>query len=824
MFGFGSKNTAEATIKVNADTKLAKKALKDVDSSVKGMNKSFRDAKNSMGLAAAAIVGVTIAAMAAKKALDFVIESNVKFEAAGAKLKAILKPTSEEFKLLEERAIELGKATVFTASQVTSSFIEMGKLGLKTNEILAAGNDVLALAAISQVEMAEAATITVQTLNQFQLEATAAGRVVDVIADSFVKSALDITKFSEAMKYIGPIAGQTGEKLEDITGALAVLADNALDSSLAGTGMRRMLIELADENSKASKKIRETGIEASNFVDKLKILKDMQLSITDVTELFGIRAVTAAKIVIENANAVEELSAQFDNANGAAKEMAKTMLDSVEGSSIRLKSAQESLALSIRENLLPVLREWNELWIKVINSLTMGTAEAAIKKIDDAENKLHESTMQILLAEERIKKLKRGDVSPQQLERSEKLLKIEEEGLKVLKQKREEINKIESGEKDPEPGKIVDLRPKGTPVLSEEEIKEYKKQIKERYDAGKDAIDEFRKYQEEDAKTTFERDKRLKREQLELEQTLAEELINAKEESYNEMLELDEYIAAQEDERERQRNENRIDAEKQSNIELLGINRALYEERIKDLETMLKRELITEEDYLKLRAIANKEFNDNLLQERIRNATESFNALSTINNAIMAIGDARTQREIKNLEDMNLSEEEFEKRKEEILKESEEKSRAFARVQQGIIIAQATMNAIAGGVDIFKNEAGGIFTKTASMIAGIAVAMAEVMTIQAQHFQVGRIGQNKRGRQVDNISALLGQGETVVPAPQSAAHEDTLRAIVNNTANTAAGVRSMGRGDTIQIYGASNEQILNVINAQKRKRSVGLRI
>ena len=111
------------------------------------------------------------------------------------------------------------------------------------------------------------------------------------------------------------------------------------------------------------------------------------------------------------------------------------------------------------------------------------------------------------------------------------------------------------------------------------------------------------------------------------------------------------------------------------------------------------------------------------------------------------------------------------------------------------------------------------------MGAAIAAGLAQVVTIQSQNFQTGRIGDSRRGRQADDIAAMIGQGETIIPAPQSAAHEDTLRAIMNNTANTSAGVRSMsGGGDTIQIFGASNEQILQVINAKERKRSTGLRI
>ena len=172
-----------------------------------------------------------------------------------------------------------------------------------------------------------------------------------------------------------------------------------------------------------------------------------------------------------------------------------------------------------------------------------------------------------------------------------------------------------------------------------------------------------------------------------------------------------------------------------------------------------------------------------------------FNSAKTINNALMQLaGDNETAR------------------------------KAFARTQQGIAVSEAIVNVYKAGTGALADTPGGAITRILAMGSAIAAGLLEVGSIQAQHFQTGKIGDTKRARQGDNILASLGLGETVISAPQTAAHEDTLRAIQNNTANTAAGVRSMGGGDTINFYGASNEQILNVINAKERKRSTGLRI
>lgn len=827
IFGFGRKNTANAQIVVGAKTGQAKKALKNLDAQAKGLGKSFKSAKASMGFAAAGLAALTIAAVAAKKALDFTVESIVKFEAAGQRLKAIVKPTGEEFKKLEKYAMELGETTVFTATQVLESFTEMGKLGLKTNEILAAGNDVLALAALAQVDMATAATITAQALNQFQLDASEAGRVVDVIAESFTSSALDITKFSEAMKYIGPIAGQTGEQIEGVTAALAVLADNALDSSVAGTAMRRVLLELANENSKASKLIAATGREANNLTDKFKILRDMQISVTDATELFGLRAATGATIVINAAGAVEELTKQFEKADGAAKEMANVAMDSVKGSAIRLESAQESLALSIKESTIPVLRAWNELLI----SITRGM-KALIDPSGFAASLAKSETASTDLALER-EKIQRRIVALTGARWSglklvmpvaRKLLEIEKEKLRAIKEQEDLLAKPEErAKKDPEAlkGAFAEQserrkKEKTAEIQSQVNLIAEKKKIAEK--AAKDKKKAAEKAAKEESDFWLENG----RNNLKIDEYLKEEQRQIDIEAAREMEALQASIDAQEAERERQRWDNTLRIEFEGNVAVLGYRQAAYEEELKALEEQLKRKEILQEDYNKKIKMLSDQNDAEIAQEKLARANENLSNLSTINGALMSMIDARTEREIKALDKLNLSDEEHEQRREEILKEGEEKRRAFARVQQGIAIAEATIAAIQMGIGAGVYATGGPVTKILAMGATIAAGLAEVAVIQSQNFQTGIIGDVKRGRQADSIPALIGRGESVISAPQTAAHEDTLRAIQNNTANTAAGMR--GGGDTINIYGASNEEILNVINAKERKNLTGLRI
>lgn len=349
------KYTYELIDDISSKLKKINKNLRENDTEFKKSGKGAKGFGSSLTAALPAIVGTTAALYATKKALDFTVGSVFKFSGASAKLKAIVKPTTEQFKALEKAALDYGATTAFTASQVMDAYTEQAKLGQTVNEILASGSAVLDLAAMSQIGLAEAATISTQTLNQFGLEADQTNKVVDVMAKSFTSSALDANKFAEAMKYAGTIGAESGNSIEDVTAALGALADRAIDSSQAGTATRRVMLQLADSNSKASKAIAATGKKADTFVEKLKVLKSLNLDLTDTTDMFGLLSSTAATVLIGAADDVAVLSDELQKADGSAKQMADTMLNSLPGALVKMKSALEGLALTTRDVLAPAL-------------------------------------------------------------------------------------------------------------------------------------------------------------------------------------------------------------------------------------------------------------------------------------------------------------------------------------------------------------------------------------------------------------------------------------------------------------------------------------
>ena len=257
------------------------------------------------------------------------------FQQGNAQLAAVLGKTRDQIKSLTIDQKRLGSTTAFTATQVGELQTEFAKLGFNEQEILAATEATLALAAATGAELSEAAAIAGATLGGFGLEADETQRVVDVMAKSFSISALDITKFQESMKTAAPAARAVGVSVEETTALLGTLANAGISGSRAGNALKGTFIEL----NKAGLTLEEGLAKVSGSQDKLGT----------ATKLVGKIAATSFLVLAEGTETTERLEEGLNNAGGAAQRMADTQLDTLQGAVTILGSAFEGFILSLED-------------------------------------------------------------------------------------------------------------------------------------------------------------------------------------------------------------------------------------------------------------------------------------------------------------------------------------------------------------------------------------------------------------------------------------------------------------------------------------------
>ena len=257
------------------------------------------------------------------------------FEQANANLASILGTTKDKVVDLTKDAKRLGEVSVFTASQITSLQTELAKLGFNRREILASTEAIQSLAAATGTELAQSAIQVGSALRIFNLDASEAGRVVDVLAQSTTKSALDMSKLATALPIVGTTADVAGVSLERTTALLGVLSDRGLDASTSGTALRNIFLDLA-----------EKGLTWEEAMSKINNATNKNAT---ALGLFGKRGATSAIVLAENADASDKLTKSLLLSGGAAEKMANTQIDTLSGSIKLLKSAWEGVVLGFAE-------------------------------------------------------------------------------------------------------------------------------------------------------------------------------------------------------------------------------------------------------------------------------------------------------------------------------------------------------------------------------------------------------------------------------------------------------------------------------------------
>jgi hypothetical protein len=144
------------------------------------------------------------------------------------------------------------------------------------------------------------------------------------------------------------MARLAGMSIEETTAMVATLVDTGQDASKAGTDIRMIFIKLAE----AGLTLGEAFSKVNNSADK----------VSTAVDLVGARAGASLVTLAGNIPKLRELTKEFNNAEGSAKEMADIMDNTLEGAFFRLQSAVQSVQISMGElankHLTPLINKF----------------------------------------------------------------------------------------------------------------------------------------------------------------------------------------------------------------------------------------------------------------------------------------------------------------------------------------------------------------------------------------------------------------------------------------------------------------------------------
>lgn len=323
-------------------------------------------------------------------ALKGVVQAGMEFETNLNTMQAVSGATASQMRNVKQAARELGTDSSFvstSAADAALAMTELAKAGMNADQSMAAARGTLQLAEAAQISGAEAATIQANALNAFGLEASQAGYVSDVLANAANKSSAEMKDIADGMQQTAAVAKSYGVSIDDTAATLAVLANNGIKGSDAGTLMKRTLQQLANPSKQVQGALKELGVEAFDAQGNFKgmayvmgALQDASKSmsreayVTATNVAFGSDAARFAGIAAkEGAEGFIKMQKGINQA-GAAAALAKSRAKGLPGAWSQVKNAVEDFGLVVYDAVDKPLTYAAKAATWVVEKVTVGLA------------------------------------------------------------------------------------------------------------------------------------------------------------------------------------------------------------------------------------------------------------------------------------------------------------------------------------------------------------------------------------------------------------------------------------------------------------------
>lgn len=369
------------------------------------VSKKLESGGNSLKNMGQSMQGVTIATGALGTAS---VLTGASFESAMSKLQAtmgISDKTSSSFKTLQQRALEMGSSTSFSASEAAEGMTFLALSGMSVEEVYANIPLALRAAEAGGMDLASACDKITDSMSAMNRPLTDTGRYLDIVAQSQRKSNTSMEQMLDAYVIGGGIFSQLNMTMEESGAILGVLANRGIKGSESGNALISVFSNLITETGQAGKALDALGISLYDSNGKqrnmIEVLKEMaqKLGVTsDGTSKLTDKqkqqyaAMVGGKTQFDTLMALlSGVSAEYDtlygdltNSTGAMEEMAKTMKDNLQGRFEAMKSAIEGALIKAFKALQPLLEKVVDVITDMANKfsdLDEGQQQAIVSSI-----------------------------------------------------------------------------------------------------------------------------------------------------------------------------------------------------------------------------------------------------------------------------------------------------------------------------------------------------------------------------------------------------------------------------------------------------------
>jgi len=271
-------------------------------------------------------------------------------------VKAVSGATEEQFAALRDEAKRLGATTRFSATDAAEGLLFLSRAGFTAEESLDSLEGTLKLAQAGALDLGTAADIASNVLAGFRGDTSKLNQIIDVLAKAANSSNTNVQQLGQGLKFVAPVAAGLGVTIEETAAAIGTLSDAGLQSTLAGTGLRKVLATLERPTSAAQKILKELGLTTKDvevsqvgLVAALTKLRDAGIGTGQALALFGQRGGPAFDVLVNTIPDIERFTEKLQGSAGTADRIAKIMDENLNGALLAVRSAFQAVIIEFGE-------------------------------------------------------------------------------------------------------------------------------------------------------------------------------------------------------------------------------------------------------------------------------------------------------------------------------------------------------------------------------------------------------------------------------------------------------------------------------------------
>lgn len=344
------------------------------------------------------------------------IKTGMDFDSSMSQVAATMGKTTDEITNLRDFAQEMGATTAFSATEAAEALNYMALAGYDAETSMQMLPTVLDLAAAGGMDLASASDMVTDAQSALGLSLDDTTKMVDQMAKTSSKTNTSVAQLGEAMLTIGATARGVKGGTVELSQVLGVLADNGIKSAEGGTHLRNAILSLQTSTKSGVEALEKLGMSYDDMYDSAgnmralpEIFLELQSKMEGMTQaskdaiisgIFNKTDLAAINALVgTSAERWEQLEKEITDSSGAAKAMADTQLDNLQGQITLMQSALEGVQIAVSDKIAPALRDFVEMGSEGLGQMAEAIRSGDMNKAIDIFTDILSKALDKVMAE-----------------------------------------------------------------------------------------------------------------------------------------------------------------------------------------------------------------------------------------------------------------------------------------------------------------------------------------------------------------------------------------------------------------------------------------